>query len=70
MRLESLYLGFRTRNGLDLRRFKDRFGQDLMRDPPGILPFLVEQGKIEVKTDRATPTLEGMAVADALPLLF
>jgi oxygen-independent coproporphyrinogen-3 oxidase len=70
IRLESLYVGFRTQDGLDLRRFKEGFGQDLTIEPPGILSLLEKQGRVEVKGGRLTPTLEGMAVADALTILF
>jgi oxygen-independent coproporphyrinogen-3 oxidase len=70
VRLESLYVGFRTQDGLDLERFKAGFGQDLTQDPPGLLSLLKEQGRVEVKGGRLTPTLEGMAVADALTRLF
>ena len=70
VRLESLYFGFRTRDGIDLTRYKEGFGQDLSIDPPGMFSLLKEQGRVEVKDGRLTPTLEGMAVADALAILF
>ena len=70
IRLESLYLGFRTDDGLDLKGFEEGFGQDLTIEPPGMLSLLKEQGKVVVKDGRLSPTMEGMAVADALTLLF
>lgn len=70
IRLESLYVGFRTQDGLDLKRFKEEFSQDLTIEPPGMLSLLKEQGRVEVNGRRLLPTLEGMAVADALTLLF
>lgn len=70
LRMESLYVGFRTREGIDLVRFREGFGQDLEREPPGLLAMLEAQGRVEVREGRVIPTLYGMAVADALALLF
>ncbi|MGA1841123.1 MAG: radical SAM family heme chaperone HemW [bacterium] len=68
--LESLYIGFRTWDGLDLKSFKEGFGQDLTVDPPGMLSLLKEQGRVEIKDGRLKPTLQGMAVADALAIML
>ncbi|MGA1844765.1 MAG: radical SAM family heme chaperone HemW [bacterium] len=70
MRIESLYVGFRTREGIDLVRFREGFGQDLEREPPGLLAMLEAQGRVKVREGRVIPTLQGMAVADALTSLF
>ena len=62
--LESLFLGFRTRNGVAL--------QLLSRTPSAdaSLRRLEEAGLIEVAGDRILPTEKGFLVADSLPLLF
>ncbi|MGA1797058.1 MAG: radical SAM family heme chaperone HemW [bacterium] len=70
LRTESLYVGFRTRDGIDLARFRDGFGQDLEREPPGLLAMLEAQGRVKVREGRVIPTLQGMAVADAMTTLF
>jgi oxygen-independent coproporphyrinogen-3 oxidase len=70
IRLESLYMGFRTQYGLDLKEFRKTFGQDLRTVPPGVLSGLEEQGRVSVRGGRVEPTLEGMAVADAIAILF
>ena len=70
LRLETLYIGFRTKDGLDLRRFKDGFGQDLRSEHTDLLSLLKSEGKIIIREGTIHPTLEGMAVADALTLLF
>jgi coproporphyrinogen III oxidase-like Fe-S oxidoreductase len=70
LRLESLYMGFRTREGLDLKSFSKMFGQDLLISPPGVLSGLEEQGRVRVQEGIVKPTLEGMAVADAITILF
>jgi len=63
-RLESLYLGLRTRDGIDL---------SLVRHQPGvdkILDRLQTENLVEVIEGRIIPTREGFVVADSLPLLF
>jgi len=63
-RLESLCLGLRTREGIDL---------SLVRRQPGvdkILTRLQAENLAEVSRDRLIPTRNGFAVADSLPLLF
>jgi putative oxygen-independent coproporphyrinogen III oxidase len=62
--LESLYLGFRTREGIDL---------SLVRHQPAadkILAKLQAEKLVEVCGGRVIPTREGFVVADSLPLLF
>jgi oxygen-independent coproporphyrinogen-3 oxidase len=62
--LEYLYLGLRTREGIDL---------SLVRHQPGAdkaLTQLQAANLVEVYGDRVIPTLQGFVVADSLPLLF
>ena len=63
-RLEALYLGFRTRQGVDLRLVRRQSGADK------ILARLQAENLVEIHGGRVIPTLEGFAVADSLPLLF
>jgi coproporphyrinogen III oxidase-like Fe-S oxidoreductase len=63
-RLEALYLGLRTKDGVPL---------DLIRRTPGwgnTLTELIKSGLIEVNQDRVVPTLAGFLLADCLPLWF
>ncbi len=62
--LESLCLGFRTREGV---------GLDLIRRHPrwrAVLKELRRAGLVRVEDGRVVPTLEGLVVADRLPLRF
>ncbi|MEW6382339.1 MAG: coproporphyrinogen-III oxidase family protein [bacterium] len=70
LRLETLYLGFRTRQGIRVEDFHRQFGQNLLSDPPGLASRLIHEGKLEVRGDRLCPTPRGLAVADALALLW
>ncbi len=64
LRLEALFLGFRTREGVALA--------DLKPHPhwQAILQELQQAGLVRVQDGRAVATLEGLAVADRLPLSF
>lgn len=64
LRLEALYLGLRTREGVPL---------DILRQTAGgerFLRKLEKEGLLKVKQDRAVPTLRGFLLADSLPLCF
>lgn len=63
-RLESLALGFRTREGVDMRILGDR------PEAGRILRELETSGLVALSDNRAVPTREGLVVADSLPLLF
>ena len=64
VRLEALYLGLRTREGVDLDLLLD--GQ---RGTIG-LEEMVKAGLAEVRNNRLMPTREGLVVADRLALGF
>jgi putative oxygen-independent coproporphyrinogen III oxidase len=62
--LERVFLGFRTRDGValsDLRGY---------RRWEGALEELIRESLVTVSRGRAVPTLEGLLVADRLPLAF
>jgi putative oxygen-independent coproporphyrinogen III oxidase len=61
--LEALMLGLRTAEGIDLERFRRRYGVDLG------MPERLE-GLLKVEDGRLVPTLEGWAVADTLARSF
>ena len=62
--LESLLLGLRTVDGIDLRNLRHRSQtQKLLED-------LEASGLVRLDEGRAMPTREGLLVADGLPLLF
>jgi oxygen-independent coproporphyrinogen-3 oxidase len=64
IRLETLYLGFRTREGVSLAAIREHPGGD------AILATLVQAGLVRVDHDRVIATLDGLVVADRLPLGF
>jgi coproporphyrinogen III oxidase-like Fe-S oxidoreductase len=64
LRLETLYLGFRTREGVELAVLQARPGCEKA------LQELQDSGLVRVQEGRARATLEGLVVADRLPWRF
>jgi oxygen-independent coproporphyrinogen-3 oxidase len=64
IRLETLALGFRTREGVSLATLREHPGADAR------VAALARAGLVRVDRGRVTPTLEGLVVADRLPLEF
>jgi oxygen-independent coproporphyrinogen III oxidase len=62
--LETILLGFRTRDGVDREIFRDRPGTE------EVLGHLRQAGLVRVVEGRVVSTLKGFLVADSLPLLF
>ena len=66
---ESLMLGLRTLQGVDLGHIQERHGLDLEGVNQDLILRLVEQG-LARRDVRLVPTLKGMAVADGLAQAF
>jgi len=64
IRLETLYLGFRTREGVSLETIRKQPGAD------AILSELTQAGLVRLDHDRVIATPSGLVVADRLPLWF
>ena len=69
LRLEALFIGFRTRRGIHLEDFKRHYGQDLLAEKAEILRKLTENNLVEIRDGFLMPTRAGMAVADSLALI-
>lgn len=64
LRLESLYLGFRTREGVALEVIQQQSGWQ------SVLAGLEQAGLVRLAHERVTATAQGLVVADRLPLRF
>ena len=69
LQLEALFLGLRTKAGIDLKRYKTRYGADLLKDKKTIIDELIKNKLVELKGGFLRPTRAGMAVADSLALI-
>jgi len=66
LRLEALYLGLRTKRGINFEDFKNRYQYDLFTEKKKVLGKLQEEGFIRVQDGNLCPTPTGLAVADSL----
>ncbi len=69
MALEALFLGLRTRDGVNLGDFRSSYGMDLQRVKGDAIRRFEEQGLVVIQDGFLRPTLRGMAVADSLSLI-
>jgi oxygen-independent coproporphyrinogen-3 oxidase len=69
LQLETLFLGLRTKTGIDLKRYKTKFGIDFLKDKKIVIESLIKNGLVEFKNGFLRPTRAGMAVADSLALI-
>lgn len=64
--LEAVMLGIRTVEGIDLERFRERYGVDLLERNAVPVERWSREGLLKVESNRLAPTLEGLAIADSL----
>jgi oxygen-independent coproporphyrinogen-3 oxidase len=69
LRLEALYFGLRTKQGIFLQDFKNQYHYDLFTEKKDILAKLEEEGFISIRDGYLYPTQTGLAVADSLSLI-
>ncbi len=69
LQMEALFLGLRTKRGVNLEDFKRRFGRDLAQEKGKILRTLGTEGLVEIRDGFLRPTRAGMAVADSLAMI-
>lgn len=69
LRLEALFLGLRTRRGIQLDDYQRRYHYDLLAKKGKIIASLAEKGLVEIRDGFLKPTRAGMAVADSLALI-
>jgi coproporphyrinogen III oxidase-like Fe-S oxidoreductase len=67
--LEALFLGLRTKDGIDLRQYKTDYGIDLLSDKKQTIDELIKNRLAELKDGCLCPTIAGMAIADSLALI-
>ena len=69
LQLEALFLGLRTKAGIDLKHYKTKYGIDLLVDKKTIIDALIKNKLVELKNGFLRPTCAGMAIADSLALI-
>jgi oxygen-independent coproporphyrinogen-3 oxidase len=69
LQLEALFLGLRTKAGINLKLYKTKYGADLLKDKNIVIKLLIKNRLVEIKSGFLRPTRIGMAVADSLALI-
>ncbi|MGB5218816.1 MAG: radical SAM family heme chaperone HemW [Smithella sp.] len=69
LQLEALFLGLRTKAGIDLKLYKVKYGVDLIVDKEAIIDALIKDELVEFMDGFLRPTTRGMAIADSLALI-
>lgn len=69
LQLEAMFLGLRTKAGIDLKRYKTKYNIDLFAEKKTIIDALIKNKLVELKNGFLRPTRAGMAVADSLALI-
>jgi oxygen-independent coproporphyrinogen-3 oxidase len=69
LRLETLFLGFRTRRGICLNEYRVNYGRNLLQEKRAEINSLLTGGFVEISDGFLKPTRHGMAIADSLALI-
>jgi len=69
LQLETFFLRFRTREGVNLKKYQAIFGIDLFQEKKTIINALIKNKFLVLENGALRPTLRGMAVADSLALI-
>ena len=64
----EIMLKLRTRFGLDLSEFKNKFGVDLLTSKGNVINKYVEDGYLVLNENRLFPTFDGMMILDKIVL--
>ena len=67
--LEALYFGMRTKTGIQLQEFGDRYQCNLVNEKSEILTRLQEEKLVSIEGGYLCPTRAGLALADSLSLI-
>jgi oxygen-independent coproporphyrinogen-3 oxidase len=69
LQLEALFLGLRTKAGIDLKLYQSKYGMDLLAEKKPVIEKLLENNLVKVERGFLIPTRNGLAVADSLALI-
>jgi oxygen-independent coproporphyrinogen III oxidase len=69
LQLEALFLGLRTKRGIDIKQYKTEYSHDLLKDKKTIIDAMVKNKLVELRNGFLQPTRKGLALADSLALI-
>lgn len=68
--MEMVYLGLRTKDGIDTLRFESAFGISFLDQYGDMAETLVEQGMIRLERGRCVPTRRGIGFTDGIAAML
>lgn len=68
--LETIYLGLRTIEGIDLRGFRENYGFDFIEHYKDVLDHMLVGGFVCINSDQCALTKKGLIVSDAIAAAF
>ncbi len=69
LQLEALFLGLRTKEGIEIKLYQQKHGTDLLVEKKAIIEKLLEDKLVRIDDGFLSPTRAGLAVADSLALI-
>lgn len=69
LQLEALFLGLRTKEGINVKHYKTKYSIDLLADKKTVITSLIKNKLVELQNGFLCPTRQGMAIADSLALI-
>jgi oxygen-independent coproporphyrinogen III oxidase len=69
LQLEALFLGLRTKAGIDLKLYQRKYGMDLLAEKKQVIEMLLANKLVRLEQGCLIPTRNGLAVADSLALI-
>jgi len=67
---ETIYLGLRTSDGINIVEFEDRFNINFEKEFSGIIAEFKEQGFLEIRENRCRLTLKGRLFQEGIASEF
>jgi oxygen-independent coproporphyrinogen-3 oxidase len=69
LKLEAIYLGLRTKSGINIADFNKKYECDILEEKKKILEALKKEGLVEIQNGYLYPKRRGLALADSLALI-
>jgi oxygen-independent coproporphyrinogen-3 oxidase len=69
LQLEALFLGLRTKRGVDLKQYKTEYCLDLLKNNKTMIDAMLKDNLVELSNGFLHPTRRGLAIADSLALI-
>jgi oxygen-independent coproporphyrinogen III oxidase len=69
LQLEALFLGLRTKRGINLKLYETEYCLDLLKNKKAMIDAMLKDKLVELRNGFLQPTRKGLALADSLALI-